>query len=105
MTTTRLFITRRLLSVAALSVALGATGGKFDILNQNAPREDQLTGNPTKLILARAATGIFASNFNDVGGDIQIYTIYGREGYNLLGNDPRETGEAISGPQDPGGRA
>jgi hypothetical protein len=25
--------------------------------------------------------------------------------YNLLGNDPRETGEEISGPQDPGGRA
>ena len=105
MTTTLILNTHRLLSVAALSAALVATGCNFDIVNQNAPREDQLTGNPSKLILARAATGIFAGNFNDVGGDIQIYTIYGREGYNLLGNDPRETGEAISGPQDPGGRA
>src|SRR2546427_8031327 len=105
MTTTSILNTHRLLSVAALSAALVATGCNFHIVNQNAPREDQLTGNPSKLIVARAATGIFAGNFNDVGGDIQIYTIYGREGYNLLGNDPRETGEAISGPQDPGGRA
>jgi hypothetical protein len=36
---------------------------------------------------------------------IQQWGIYGRELYNLLGNDPRETGEEISGPQDPGGRA
>jgi starch-binding outer membrane protein, SusD/RagB family len=96
---------RRLLSVAALSAALVATGCSLDIVNQNAPTDDQLTNNPSKLILARAATGVFSNNFTDVGGDIQIYTIYGREGYNLLGNDPRETGEAISGPQDPGGRA
>jgi len=105
MTTTSILNPRRLLSVAGLSAALVATGCSLDIFNQNAPTEDQLTNNPSKLILARAATGIFASNFTDVGGDIQIYTIYGREGYNLLGNDPRETGEAISGPQDPGGRA
>jgi len=96
---------RRLLSVAALSAALIATGCSLDIVNENAPTDDQLTNNPSKLILARAATGIFSNNFTDVGGDVQIYTIYGREGYNLLGNDPRETGEAISGPQDPGGRA
>ena len=105
MTTTSILNTRRLLSVAALSAALVATGCSLDIVNQNAPTDDQLTKNPSRLILARAATGIFANNFTDVGGDIQIYTIYGREGYNLLGNDPRETGEAISGPQDPGGRA
>jgi len=105
MTTPRIFNTRRLLSVAALSAALIAAGCNFDIVNQNAPTDDQLTKNPSRLILARAATGIFSNNFTEVGADIQIYTIYGREGYNLLGNDPRETGEAISGPQDPGGRA
>jgi len=105
MTTISILHSRRLLSVAALSAALVAAGCNFDIVNQNAPTDDQLTNNPSKLILARAATGIFSQNFTDVGGDIQIYTIYGREGYNLLGNDPRETGEAISGPQDPGGRA
>jgi starch-binding outer membrane protein, SusD/RagB family len=105
MTTTSILNTRRLLSVAALSAALVAAGCNFDIVNQNAPTDDQLSNNPSRLILARAATGIFSNNFTDVGGDVQIYGIYGREGYNLLGNDPRETGEAISGPQDPGGRA
>jgi hypothetical protein len=105
MTTISILNSRRLLSVAALSAALVAAGCNFDILNQNAPTDDQLSNNPSRLILARAATGIFSNNFTDVGGDIQIYGIYGREGYNLLGNDPRETGEAISGPQDPGGRA
>ena len=105
MTTISILNTRRLFSVAALSAALVAAGCNFDIVNQNSPTDDQLTNNPSRLILARAATGIFSNNFTDVGGDIQIYTIYGREGYNLLGNDPRETGEAISGPQDPGGRA
>jgi hypothetical protein len=105
MTTISILNSRRLLSIAALSTALVATGCNFDIVNENSPTDDQLTNNPSRLILARAATGIFSNNFTDVGGDIQIYTIYGREGYNLLGNDPRETGEAISGPQDPGGRA
>jgi len=105
MTTNSIQRTRRVIRVAALTVALLVTACNFDILNQNAPTEDQLTNNPSKLILARVATGIFFGNFSEVGADIQIYTIYGREGYNLLGNDPRETGEAISGPQDPGGRA
>jgi hypothetical protein len=105
MTTNSIQRRRRGITVAALAVALLVTACNFDILNQNAPTEDQLTNNPSKLILARAATGIFFGNFTEVGADIQIYTIYGREGYNLLGNDPRETGEAISGPQDPGGRA
>jgi hypothetical protein len=105
MTTTSMAGMRRVLPAAVLCVALVATGCDFNIVDENAPTVDQLTGNPSKVILARAATGIFANNFLDVGADIQIYTIYGREGYNLLGNDPRETGESISGPQDPGGRA
>src|SRR4029077_5588018 len=105
MTTNSIQRTRRVVPVVALVAAVLVTACKFDILNQNAPTDDQLTNNPSKLILSRAATGIFSLNFVEAGGDIQIYTIYGREGYNLLGNDPRETGEAISGPQDPGGRA
>jgi len=105
MPTTSSFGPRRLLSFAALSAALLAAGCDFDILNQNAPTDDELTSNPSRLVLSRTATGIFSNNYTNVGGDIQFYTIYGREGYNLLGNDPRETGEMISGPQDPGGRA
>jgi hypothetical protein len=105
MPTTSSFGPRRLLSFAALTAALLAAGCDFDILNQNAPTADELTSNPSRLVLSRTATGIFSNNYTEVGGDIQIYTIYGREGYNLLGNDPRETGEAIRGPQDPGGRA
>jgi starch-binding outer membrane protein, SusD/RagB family len=78
--------------------------GDLDITNTNAPTVETLTGNPTREVLALAATGIFAGTFNDVGTEIQFYALYGREGYNLLGNDPRETGEQIRGPADPTGR-
>jgi starch-binding outer membrane protein, SusD/RagB family len=87
--------------VAALTIAGCAD---FDVLNTNAPTVETLTGAPTRTILARAATGIFAQAFNDIGTEIQFYALYGREGYNLLGNDPRETGEQIRGPADPTGR-
>jgi hypothetical protein len=101
--------TRRLWSRAAFAgMVLVAACGDFDVANENAPTVDQLEGNPTRAILARAATGIFtgvAGLFDDVGADIQQYGIYGRELYNLAGNDPRDTGEEIRGPQDPGGRA
>ena len=100
--------TRRLWSRALLAgVVLTGACRSFEVANENAPTVDQLEGNPTRAILARAATGIFtgvAGVLNDVGGDIQQYGIYGRELYNLLGNDPRETGEELRGPQDPGGR-
>ena len=79
--------------------------GDLDITNTNAPTADDLTGAPNQQVLARAAIGIQSNAFNDVGGAIQQYSIYGREGYNLLGNDPRETGEEIRGPQDAAGRA
>lgn len=90
-------------AVVAGVLSLGACGD-FDVLNTNAPTVETLTGSPTRTILARAATGIFSQAFNDVGTEIQFYALYGREGYNLLGNDPRETGEQIRGPADPTGR-
>lgn len=77
----------------------------FDVQNTNAPTQDALTAAPTRAVLARNATGIQIQAFNDLATEIEFYSIYGREGYNLLGNDPRETGEQISGPQDPGGRS
>lgn len=101
MTTT---MTRRLWSLG-LTGTLAVLAGceqNFDIINTNAPTAEALTG---RLALARAATGIFSQANTDVGGQIQQWGIYGREGWNLLGNDPRETGEEIRGPQDPGGRA
>jgi hypothetical protein len=76
-----------------------------DILNTNQPTVETLTGSPSKAALARAARGVFAQANADLGGIIQQWGIYGREGYNLLGNDPRETGEELRGPQDPQGRA
>jgi hypothetical protein len=89
-----------------VGVALLLTAcGDLDITNTNAPTADELTGAPNQSNLARAAIGIQTNAFNDVGGMIQQYSIYGREGYNLLGNDPRETGEEISGPQEAGARA
>lgn len=94
---------RRWAAVGALLVA--ASCGDLDLKNTNAPTAEELTGSPTQAVLARAAIGIQTNAFNDVGTAIEFYGIYGREGYNLNGNDPRETGEQIAGPQDPGGRA
>lgn len=89
----------------ALSASLALVGcGDLEIVNTNAPTVETLTNAPSKSVLGRAATGIFAQSFNDRATEIQYYALYGREGYNLLGNDPRETGEQIRGPQDPTGR-
>ena len=104
--TARISGTRLAVTIPALiagALALGACGD-LDIRNTNAPTVEELTGTPTRAVLARTATGIFAQAFNDVGTEIQFYALYGREGYNLLGNDPRETGEQIRGPADPTGR-
>ena len=91
-------------AVLALSLVFAGACADLDITNTNAPTVETLTGSPTAAVLARAATGIFAQAYNDVGGTITFYALYGREGYNLLNNDPRETGEQIRGPQDPTGR-
>jgi hypothetical protein len=88
-----------------VGVLLLTACGDLDITNTNAPTAETLTGSPTQGVLARAAVGIQVQAFNDVATMLEFYSIYGREGYNLLGNDPRETGEQIRGPQDAGGRA
>ncbi len=91
--------------MAAVATLLLASCGDMDVQNLNAPTADALTGSPSRAVLARTAVGVQTEAFNGLGGQIQQWGIYGRELYNLLGNDPRETGEEISGPQDPGGRA
>lgn len=95
--------TRRLRT--AVGALLLAACGDLDITNTNAPTAETLTGAPTQGVLARAAIGIQSNAFNDLATMLEFYTIYGREGYNLAGTDPRETGEQIRGPQDAGGRA
>ena len=95
---------RMLAAGLGAALLLGACSD-LDIGNTNAPTVEVLTSAPSRAVLARTATGIFAQSENDVAGIIQQWGIYGREGYNLLGNDPRETGEEIRGPQEPGGRA
>jgi len=92
----------RLLAAATIVIA---ACNNFDVQNLNAPTAETLTSSPSRDVLARAAIGIQTQVLNDRGGIIQQWGIYGREGWNLLGNDPRETGEEIRGPQDPGGRA
>lgn len=87
------------------ALVLLASCNNFDVQNLNAPTAETLTNGATRDVLARTAIGLQTQALNDVGGIIQQWGIYGREGWNLLGNDPRETGEEISGPQDPGGRA
>lgn len=96
--------TTRRIAVGGAALLLLACGD-LDITNTNAPTADELAGSPSAATLGRAAIGIQVLALNDVGTAIQFYGIYGREGYNLLGNDPRETNEQISGPQDAGGRA
>jgi starch-binding outer membrane protein, SusD/RagB family len=91
-------------AAALAGVLLIGACADLDILNTNAPTVETLTGSPSRDVLARAATGIFAQAFNDVGTEIQFYALYGREGYNLLGNDPREVDEQIRGPRDATGR-
>ncbi|MGE0554421.1 MAG: RagB/SusD family nutrient uptake outer membrane protein [Gemmatimonadales bacterium] len=92
------------MAVAALLLA-GCSTEFFDLPNTNAPTQDQLTGAPTKSILARAAVGVAASFTNDVIGEITQFSYLGREGWNLQGNDPRLTVEMVRGPQDPGGHS
>ena len=109
MTQDRLAARRRGGVVTALAALAGAlllsSCANLDIPDTNAPTQDDLTGAPTKATLARTAIGVQTQASIDIPAQIQQWGIYGREGYNLLGNDPRESGEEISGPQDPGGRA
>lgn len=103
MTTSRALSAARRASVLAVAVLAGACAD-LDIANTNAPTVETLTGSPSRDVMARAATGIFSNAYNDVAATIQFYALYGREGYNLAGNDPRELEEQIAGPPDPTGR-
>jgi hypothetical protein len=102
---TRAIRRRSTACAAAGALALLASCNNFDVQNLNAPTAETLTNGATRDVLARTAIGLQIQALNDRGGIIQQWGIYGREGWNLLGNDPRETGEEISGPQDAGGRA
>ncbi len=98
-------IRARIVLVGALGALLVSSCDDFNVQDLNAPTADALTGAPSRAVLARTAIGVQTEAFLDLAGEIQQWGIYGREVLNLLGNDPRETGEEISGPQDPGGRA
>lgn len=88
---------------AGLLAVAGCSSEGFDIQNTNAPTVEATTGSPTKLSLARLAVGVASGVLADVGGEIAVWGTFGREGYNLLGNDPRLTTEMVRGPLDPGG--
>src|SRR5438309_2381955 len=96
---------RRAMTLLAATGILAAACNNFDVQNLNSPTAETLSSSPSRDVLSRAAVGIQTQAFNDLPSIIQQWGIYGREGWNLLGNDPRETGEEIRGPQDPGGRA
>ena len=110
MTTTRKLPAASSARRASMRAAIGALAllaacNNLDVQNLNAPTAETLSNGATRDVLARTAIGVQIQALNDRGGIIQQWGIYGREGWNLLGNDPRETGEEISGPQDAGGRA
>jgi len=96
---------RTTMRAAIGALALVASCNNFDVQNLNSPTAETLTNGATRDVLARTAIGVQIQALNDRASIIQQWGIYGREGWNLLGNDPRETGEEISGPQDAGGRA
>src|SRR5262245_43719101 len=91
------------MGLAGALVVSGCSSDHFNILNTNAPTVEETTNAPTKLSLGRLALGAAQSMTNDVGGEIATWGPFGREGYNLLGNDPRLTTETVRGPLDPGG--
>jgi hypothetical protein len=97
--------TLRTIFTAVVGAVVLAACGDLDIINSNAPTAETLEGSPTQAVLARAAIGIQTNAFNDVQTMIEFFGVYGREGYNLNGNDPRDTGEQLRGPQDAAGRA
>jgi hypothetical protein len=96
---------RSSVTLVALLLTAGCSSDHFNILNTNAPTDDQLTGAPNKLILGRAVVGVAANFLNDVIAEITQFAYLGREGWNLQGNDPRYTTEMVRGPLDPGGHA
>ena len=91
------------MTLAGVLAVAGCSSDQFDIQNTNAPTVEATTGSPTKLTLARLAVGVGSGLLADVGGEIATWGAFGREEYNLLGNDPRTTTETIGGPLDPGG--
>ena len=100
MTNTKLSVA---MTVAGVLAALGCSNDQFDIQNTNAPTAEAITGNPSKLTNARLAVGVAGGLLAEVGGELATWGAFGREEYNLLGNDPRTTTETIGGPLDPGG--
>ncbi len=93
---------RQTLLATGLVMGLGACGNSFDIQNENAPTLDDLVAAPTRNKLALTAIGINSQIRNDIGADVWWWGVFGREGYNLQGNDNRNTGEMIRGPLDGG---
>ncbi len=89
-------------AATAAVLAAAACNNAFDVPNDNAPTLDDLVAAPTKNKLALAAVGINSQIRNDVGGDTWIWGTFGREGFNLQGNDNRNTAELIRGPLDGG---
>ncbi len=94
---------RTAVTVAGVLVFAACSSEQFDIQNTNAPTVEATTGTPTKLTLARLAVGVAGGLLTEVGGELATWGAFGREDYNLLGNDPRTTTETIGGPLDPGG--
>jgi len=91
------------LGLAAALLAAGCSSEDFNILNTNDPTVEQLTQTPTRATLARAALGSAAALYNDVGFATDLYSIFGREGWDLQGLNPLFTTEMLAGPLTPGG--
>jgi hypothetical protein len=92
-------IRRRAAAWSLLVVTAGAvacSSSSFDIPNGNAPTINSVLLSPTRSKLSQVATGILYGAKEDMIPLIWQMGTFGREGYNLQGNDPRSTGEALT---------
>ncbi|MCG8421257.1 MAG: RagB/SusD family nutrient uptake outer membrane protein [Proteobacteria bacterium] len=78
----------------------------LEIDDLNNPGLDELTENPTPLLISAAATGLVIGNrtgYADDDGYISVLGILGRESYTFSDSEPRFITELLAGPSlDPG---
>lgn len=89
---------RHLFAAAALALTLGLAGcssDSFNITNPNSPDINDIVQNPTRSKLGSVATGVFAGLREEQPQMVWYMGTFGREGWNLFPNDPRNTNEAL----------
>jgi hypothetical protein len=101
---------RKLVAVAGLcllsaELLAGCGDEALFIPDFNNPSQEDLLGNPSRALIAAAATGVLLSSRLDFADYVADIAILGREAYVLDSADPRFVTEFLQQPLDPGSRA